>query len=95
MWRAETQDLIWVDIERTKVCCFNPTTGENNTWDVVEKVGLAVPASNGELILGMTIGLTRLNLGSGEISPIIDPEKELPNNRFNDGKVDPEGRLWA
>src|SRR5699024_49293 len=24
-----------------------------------------------------------------------DPEKHLPNNRFNDGKCDPAGRFWA
>lgn len=95
VWRAETQDLVWVDIESAKVNCFSPASGENKTWDVEEKVGLAVPAENGDLILGMTVGLTRLNLESGEVSPIIDPEKDLPNNRFNDGKVDPEGRLWA
>jgi len=95
VWHAENQDLVWVDIERAKVNCFSPSSGENKTWDVEEKVGLAVPAENGDLILGMTVGLTRLNLESCEVSPIIDPEKNLPNNRFNDGKVDPEGRLWA
>ena len=43
----------------------------------------------------MTIGLARLDLQSGNLAPIIDPEKDYTNNRFNDGKVDPEGRLWA
>lgn len=26
---------------------------------------------------------------------IVDPEKHLKNNRFNDGKCDPAGRFWA
>ena len=95
MWRAETQDLVWVDIESARVCCFYPATGENKTWDVGEKPGLAVPAEKGDLILGTSVGFVRLDLASGELSPIIDPEQDLPNNRFNDGKVDPEGRLWA
>ena len=29
------------------------------------------------------------------LTPIFDPEADIPENRFNDGKVDPEGRLWA
>lgn len=29
------------------------------------------------------------------VTPIADPEPELPGNRFNDGKIDPAGRLWA
>ena len=95
MWRAETQDLVWVDIESARVCCFNPATGENQTWDVGEKPGLAVPTKQGDLILGTSVGFVRLDLASGVLSPIIDPEQDLPNNRFNDGKVDPEGRLWA
>jgi len=95
VWRAETQDLVWVDIESARVCCFYPATGENKTWDVGEKPGLAVPAEKGDLILGTSVGFVRLDLVSGELSPIIDPEQDLPNNRFNDGKVDPEGRLWA
>ena len=95
VWRAETQDLVWVDIESARVCCFNPTSGENQTWDIGEKPGLAVPAECGDLILGTSIGFVRLDLASGDMSPIIDPEQDLPNNRFNDGKVDPEGRLWA
>ena len=41
------------------------------------------------------MAFVRFDLGTGELSPIIDPEQDLPNNRFNDGKVDPEGRLWA
>ena len=95
VWRAETQDLVWVDIESARVCCFNPATGENQTWDVGEKPGLAVPTKQGDLILGTSVGFVRLDLASGVLSPIIDPEQDLPNNRFNDGKVDPEGRLWA
>ena len=26
---------------------------------------------------------------------MLDPEPELPDNRFNDAKVDAEGRIWA
>ncbi len=77
VWRAETNDLVWVDIESEKVCCFNPSIDQNKSWHVGEKVGLAVPALKGDLILGMTIGLVRLDLQSGNISPIIDPRKRL------------------
>ena len=95
VWRSATNDLVWVDIESSKVCCFSPSKGRNNSWNVGGKVGLAVPSEKGDLILGMTIGLARLDMQSGDVSPIIDPEKDYINNRFNDGKVDPKGRLWA
>ena len=74
-------------------------SGENKTWDVEEKVGLAVPAENGDLILGMSVGLTRLNLESGDVSPIVDPEKICQTTVLTMAKWIPRdafGRgLWA
>ena len=36
-----------------------------------------------------------LDLATGRRAHIEDPEDHLPDNRFNDGKCDPAGRLWA
>ena len=94
-WREQSMDLIWVDIENHLVCCFNPAKQENHTWDVGGKVGLAIPDTRGNLILGMTNGFLRFDTGSGDLTPIINPEPDKPNNRINDGKCDPLGRLWA
>lgn len=35
-----------------------------------------------------------LNLDTGEVIPIIQIEADKPNNRFNDGKCDRQGRFW-
>ena len=32
---------------------------------------------------------------TGEKHHIADPESDKPDNRFNDGTVDPHGRFWA
>jgi sugar lactone lactonase YvrE len=32
---------------------------------------------------------------SVSFTPIADPEKDLPGNRFNDGKLGPDGRFYA
>jgi len=36
-----------------------------------------------------------LDRATGNLSRAVDIENHLPNNRFNDGKCDPQGRFWA
>jgi sugar lactone lactonase YvrE len=40
-------------------------------------------------------GFFFLDTTTGLSTPIADPEPDLPDNRFNDGKCDPAGRFWA
>ena len=37
----------------------------------------------------------KIDLASGRLNILFNPEAELPGNRFNDGKVDRSGRFWA
>lgn len=43
----------------------------------------------------MQHGFYRLNMDDGSLEAVGDPESDLPDNRFNDGKCDPAGRFWA
>lgn len=36
-----------------------------------------------------------LNWDTQEVTTIVELEQDKPNNRFNDGKVDPKGRYFA
>ncbi len=88
--------LWFVDIEGHQVCSFNPVSGEDNSWDVSERVGFAIPRASGGLIIGGDSGLSFFDPETQTKTPIIDPEPDKkPDNRFNDGKCDPAGRLWA
>ena len=48
-----------------------------------------------EAILALENGFYSLNIETEKITLIDEPEKHLPNNRFNDGKCDAYGRFWA
>ncbi|HCQ03369.1 MAG TPA: SMP-30/gluconolaconase/LRE domain protein, partial [Candidatus Latescibacteria bacterium] len=45
--------------------------------------------------LALHNGFAALDLDTEKITPIADPERRIPSNRFNDGKCDPAGRFWA
>jgi sugar lactone lactonase YvrE len=94
-WDDRTNTLIWVDIENCQVNSLNPTDGNNESWTLDSHTGFAIPAADDDLIVGTQQGIVRLNRKSGKIVKVVDPEEDLERNRFNDGKCDPQGRLWA
>jgi sugar lactone lactonase YvrE len=51
--------------------------------------------AKGGLVGALRNGFAFIDLESGAVEPIVDPEAHLPGNRFNDGHVDPRGRFWA
>ncbi|MFM2143212.1 MAG: hypothetical protein RLZZ476_1756 [Verrucomicrobiota bacterium] len=87
--------LLYVDIESHLVIAYTPTTGAELTWNVGQRVGTVVPRASGGLVWAGDTGFYFLDESSGDSTPIADPEPDLPDNRFNDGKCDPAGRLWA
>ena len=95
VWDEQAQLLYWVDIERGKICRFHPAFQSNQEWLLGTKVGFAVLAESGDMLAGTQEGLVRFSPETGRCAPYANPEPNLPNNRFNDGKCDPQGRLWA
>jgi sugar lactone lactonase YvrE len=88
--------LLYVDIEGHKVWKFDPATGEETSWDVGQRVGTVVPRESGGLVIAGDNGISFLDPESGKLTPIADPEPDKkPDNRFNDGKCSPDGRLFA
>ncbi|NNC87010.1 MAG: SMP-30/gluconolactonase/LRE family protein [Akkermansiaceae bacterium] len=94
IWWGEA--LYFVDIEGHLVHRHTPGDGRERTWDVGQRVGTVVPREGGGLVIAGDDGFAYLDEASGALTPIADPEAEKkPDNRFNDGKCSPDGRLFA
>jgi len=94
IWHKQTSLLYWVDIEGCKLHVFDEETGEDRALDTGQPVGTVVPRRSSGVALALHHGFAHMDLVTGRISMIADPEAGLPN-RFNDGKCDPAGRFWA
>jgi L-arabinonolactonase len=94
-WDATEGVLYWVDIRRPAVFRWDPDRGQTGHWPMPNAVGCVSAAKSGRLVFADSEGFGFLDPASGQISRITDPESDLPQNRFNDGKVDRAGRLWA
>jgi sugar lactone lactonase YvrE len=93
LWAGDR--LLYVDIESHLVVAFDPESGQEKSWPVGQRVGTVVPRVGGGLVWAGDGGFYFLDEETGESRAIADPEPELVDNRFNDGKCDPAGRLWA
>ena len=87
--------LYYVDIAGKAIVAIDPQTEIECVWNVGQKVGFLVPRTQGGLLWGGDDGLYFLDLKSGASQKIVDPESDKPDNRFNDGKCAPDGRLFA
>jgi sugar lactone lactonase YvrE len=87
--------LYYVDIEGGLVHRYDPAAGTEKSWPVGQRVGTVVPREQGGLVIAGEQGFLFLDEETGALSPIADPESDLPDNRFNDGKCSPDGRFFA
>lgn len=89
--------LYYVDIEGHLVHRFDPADGSEKSWNVGERVGTVVPRDSGGLVIAGDHGISFLDPESagGTLTHIADPEQDMPDNRFNDGKCSPDGRFFA
>jgi sugar lactone lactonase YvrE len=94
LWDPRAQVLWWLDIKGHHIHRFDPASGEDRTWSTPEDIGCLAVRERGGLIVAMRSGLYFFDPGTGRFDAIFDPESDLPENRFNDGKPDRQGRFW-
>ncbi len=95
IWDADKSVLYWLDILGSQLYVFDPKTGQNRAIDVGQTVGTVVPRASGGVMVALHNGFAALDLETEKVTPVADPERDIPANRFNDGKCDPAGRFWA
>lgn len=95
VWDVEDARLWWVDIKAGLIHCFDPSTGVNETFDFGEPVGCLARRDKGGLVVAAQSGFWLYDPKTGAKEHLTDPESHLPDNRFNDGTTDMQGRFWA
>lgn len=94
-WSAADDRLYFVDILAPAVYTGDTVKGTYKTLPVPELIGFVIPREQGGFVAGMHGDIRSLDLATGETTVLARPEVDRPGNRFNDGKCDRKGRLWA
>ncbi|MHA1536493.1 MAG: SMP-30/gluconolactonase/LRE family protein [Alphaproteobacteria bacterium] len=95
VWDAVPERLYWIDGTAPALLSCDINGGGYNRIALGEKIGSFALRAKGGAVAALESGFAFLDLESGALAPIADPEADLPENRFNDGKCDPGGRFWA
>jgi sugar lactone lactonase YvrE len=95
-WSAAEQRLYWVDIVGKQVHIFDPADASNRSFALPDLVTSVAPRANGRgLVLTLRNHFAFFDPATGKLDYLAEPEPDKPGNRFNDGKCDRQGRLWA
>ena len=94
LWVKEHNAIYFVDIKKHKIYVFNVKNKKTKTINVDKQISFLAHINKHEFILGLEDELRIIDLKSKKIFKSIHIEKNLPDNRINDGKTDPNGRLW-
>lgn len=95
VWDDRERVLYWVDINGHTLNRFDPERGGNRAWMMPCEIGCFGLREKGGFVVALRTGFAFFDPMSETLEPIADPEEHLPDNRFNDGTVDPGGRMIA
>ena len=93
VWVERDRALWFVDIKKKQINRYDPANEAKRSWQAPEQVGFILPAERG-FVAGLQSGLYHFDERSGELALIVEVEPDKPDNRLNDGVVDPSGRVW-
>ncbi len=94
-WHPAEHRLYWVDIpgRRLRRCAGPGAPVESRA--LPPEPGCIAPARSGGLVVALREGIYRLRSWDGSLEPLAAAQHDIATARFNDGKADAAGRLWA
>ena len=94
-WHPDEAALYWCDIPGKALHRWQPASATHRQWPLEAEPGCCAPLPGGDLLIAMRDGLFRFDPRSGERKRLAKPPYDARRERFNDGKADPQGRLWV
>jgi sugar lactone lactonase YvrE len=95
IWDKERGILYWIDIENGILYEYDPVSEKILSHAAGKKIGTIVPESGESVVLALEDGIYRMNLVNDQLEFLAKPSSLRKDQRFNDGKCDPAGRLWV
>lgn len=95
LWHPTEQQLYAVDIPGRQVLRWRAGASEPDVWPQDAEPGCIAARAGGGLLVARRDGLWTLDPATGAQQLVSPPPYDPARLRFNDGKVDPAGRLWV
>ena len=96
LWDAEAQCAWWTDIHGKRLHRYTPALQRLDTFALPSRLcSFGLVEDDARLICAFAGGFAWLAPQSGAIEWLQQPEAGFSGTRFNDGRVDRQGRFWA
>jgi sugar lactone lactonase YvrE len=95
VWDPATRRLLFCDINGKRINALSVDTGARESWDFPEVVGSFGLCRSGRLVVAQRLHVVLFDPKSGALTELTAKVDEPPINRFNDGKVGPDGAFWV
>ncbi len=95
VWSVDEQALYWVDINAPSLNRFDPATGSNTAWPMPRSIGCFALRRRGGFIVALRDGLWLASQNGRLDRKVAEAPYDPTHHRFNDGRADAGGRLWA
>lgn len=95
LWHPVESALYWIDIAGHAVHRYRPADAAHRKWELPSEPGCIAYSSDGRILVAMRSGLAMLDPATGSVDGLAPPPYDPSVIRFNDGRCDARGRLWA
>jgi L-arabinonolactonase len=96
LWDAIGQRVWWTDIQQRHLFRYDPQSRALERFELPERLGsFGFIDGSDHIIAAFESGFAFYHPDSGELAWIERPGHDAANVRFNDGRVDRQGRFWA
>ena len=96
VWNANKQTLYWADLLDMKIYAYHQPSEVTKHYQLNETIGSFGLAHDNHLIVALRSGIYLFNLDDESLTHIVTPDGEPnPDNRFNDGKIAPNGDFFV
>jgi sugar lactone lactonase YvrE len=95
VWSGAEQVLYWVDINAPSLNRFDPATGENTVMPMPESIGCFALRAGGGFVVALRSGFWLATADGTLTRKVGEAPYDPTHHRFNDGRCDPHGRLFA
>jgi len=93
VWDGREGKLYFIDVREWKLLCWDGTAVKELV-KFAQNIGFAVLRERGGFVAGLRDGFYCVER-DGTQRRVAAPEASRTDGRFNDGKVDPAGRVWG
>lgn len=87
--------LWWCDIAGRQLNALQPATMSHAWWRFDTEPCCAAPMDDGQVMVALRDGIHRFQPASSRLQLLAKAPYDTSVERFNDGKADPQGRLWV